>query len=230
MYGVKDQGGCGSCWAFASNSALEGTIAAKTKQPPVRLSEQHVVDCSLTNNQHNIDMFGENFSAYGCNGGWMSWAWYFQHKAGVMLDSDYPYTSGSTGRETRCAHDWNKVIGKRPISWGRMASYVPHLKEKVAEAPLAIAIHASSSAFQFYRSGVLTSASSGCGNNRVNHAVVLVGYTDQAETAPVRLPCSPNRWWHTCPEYHDDREKKEDANGYHNYWKIQNSWGTGWGD
>ena len=66
MFPVKDQGSCGSCWAFTSNSTLEGTIAAKTGKSPVRISEQHLVDCSgATGNG-------------GCNGGWMSSAWRYQ--------------------------------------------------------------------------------------------------------------------------------------------------------
>ena len=66
MHPVKDQGSCGSCWAFTSNTALEGTIAAKTGKSPVRISEQHLVDCSgATGNG-------------GCNGGWMSSAWRYQ--------------------------------------------------------------------------------------------------------------------------------------------------------
>jgi len=53
MHPVKDQGSCGSCWSFGSNTTLEGTIAKKTNKAPVRLSEQHLVDCTLTTNSQN---------------------------------------------------------------------------------------------------------------------------------------------------------------------------------
>ncbi len=47
MTAVKDQGQCGSCWAFASNTALEGSLAVSSGRAPLRLSEQQVVDCTL---------------------------------------------------------------------------------------------------------------------------------------------------------------------------------------
>ena len=53
MGDVKDQGSCGSCWAFAATTALEGTIAIKQNTAPVRLSEQQIVDCTLTTNPEN---------------------------------------------------------------------------------------------------------------------------------------------------------------------------------
>jgi len=46
MTAVKDQGGCGSCWAFAATSALEGTIGVDNKQITERFSEQQSVDCT----------------------------------------------------------------------------------------------------------------------------------------------------------------------------------------
>ena len=53
MHAVKNQGQCGSCWAFAANTALEGAIAIKNNTSPVRLSEQQLVDCTLTGNSYN---------------------------------------------------------------------------------------------------------------------------------------------------------------------------------
>lgn len=61
MVAVKDQGSCGSCWAFAATTALEGTHAIKTGQDPVHLSEQQIVDCTLTTNPENKKRFGKDY-------------------------------------------------------------------------------------------------------------------------------------------------------------------------
>ena len=181
MYPVKNQGGCGSCWAFAANSALEGTIAIKNGSTPVRLSEQHLVDCTLRRNDYNRSLFGEDYGLWGCGGGWMATAWYFQYKNGIMLDSDYPYTSGNDGLETRCAHDASKVVGK-VTNWGQIKASdgLDAVKEKLKTHPLTIAVDAGRSAFQYYSSGVIDEADN-CGTS-LNHAIVIVGYTDTGDS------------------------------------------------
>ena len=65
MFEVKNQGSCGSCWAFAVTSTLEGTLAIKTESTPIRLSEQQGVDCTLAHDQggsYNEDDWG----CWGC--------------------------------------------------------------------------------------------------------------------------------------------------------------------
>jgi len=78
MTEVKNQGGCGSCWAFAATSALEGTIGVDNKKVTERISEQQSVDCTL-NSKENRDRFGKDYGAYGCRGGWMAPSWEFMH-------------------------------------------------------------------------------------------------------------------------------------------------------
>jgi len=60
MTGVKEQGDCGSCWAFAATSALEGAIGLGMGDTPPRLSEQQSVDCTL-NTTKNEEMFGKTY-------------------------------------------------------------------------------------------------------------------------------------------------------------------------
>ena len=71
MTQVKDQGSCGSCWAFAANAAHESAWALKTGQL-LDLSEQELVDCST------------RYGNGGCGGGWYFYAWdYVKAKGGI---------------------------------------------------------------------------------------------------------------------------------------------------
>ena len=103
MTPVKYQGSCGSCWAFTATSVLEGTIAALSDQPPVRLSEQQLVDCNKADPTLEVQKpYNRNF---GCQGGWMSYAWYYHYYEGAMPESEYPY-AGVAGE---CQYDATKA-------------------------------------------------------------------------------------------------------------------------
>jgi len=150
---VKNQGSCGSCWAFSTTGTLEGFD--KIKGGSLKsLSEQQLVDCSKNGNQ-------------GCNGGWPKVALNYFAQNGACSESGYPYT----GRDGTCKKGCQAVAkcGNARTSSGENA-----LLTMVNSVPTSIALSVSGG-FQSYKSGVFSGPCPG----QVNHAVLAVGYTDQ---------------------------------------------------
>jgi C1A family cysteine protease len=156
---VKNQGNCGSCYAFASMATLESQYLIKYAVLK-KLSEQQIVDCDTSNS--------------GCNGGIMANVYYYlMTKHGPDSSTDYPYISstGATGTCKAASYAAQlKVTGYKFAGTTDENSIATWLS---SYGPLAAALNAK--LLQYYSSGVLL-ASNSCDPNALNHAVTLIGF------------------------------------------------------
>jgi len=156
---VKDQGQCGSCWAFSAVQAVESAVALKTGKL-YNLSEQQVVDCDDTD--------------FGCSGGWMdnAFGWMNQNN-GLCSEADYPYVSGTSGMSDKCLTTCSNVPNTKVLNHMDIpVNSDTALMQVLSQQPVSVAIEADQSGFQFYSSGVFTGE---CGTV-LDHGVGLVGY------------------------------------------------------
>ena len=154
---VKNQASCGSCWSFSSTGAMEGAHFVASGEL-LSFSEQQLVSCSKLN--------------HGCNGGSMALAFRFYKNHAAVLESDYPYTSGK-GQVAAC-DSTKKATSVNATGFSMVTPNDSNqLKAALAKGPVSVAIEADKSAFQMYRSGVLTGTA--CGT-KLDHGVLAVGY------------------------------------------------------
>jgi cathepsin L len=155
---IKNQGQCGSCWAFSSTGSLEGQHFKKTGNL-VSLSEQNLVDCDKTN--------------AGCGGGWMDNAFnYVQSNGGIDTEEYYPYQAKDM---PDCTYNDQDIGSDCTAHVDIEKGSETGLKAAVATVgPISVAIDATHQSFQLYKSGVYTEPQ--CSNVTTDHAVLAVGY------------------------------------------------------
>jgi C1A family cysteine protease len=179
---VRNQGGCGSCWAFSTVGVLESNILYQDGLSR-NLSEQYLLSC--------------NTNGWDCDGGWFAHdyhEWEFppgEPEAGAVNETDFPYV----GYQSLCnpphlhhetIDDWYFVGGSGSIP------PVADIKQAILDyGPVSVAI-CTGSAFQDYGGGVFMTNE--CTNP--NHAVVLVGWDDSLGTSGAwRLRNSWGPFW-----------------------------------
>ena len=164
VHPIRDQGQCGSCWAFGATEALSDRFAIE-KNVDVILSPQHLVSCDKNN--------------YGCNGGYLFYAWQFMQKTGVMTEECYPYTSGKTQVDgdcfTTCAD------GSAPVFYHaggyKAAGSVLETQQAIQEQGPVEAAFTVYADFMNYKSGVYQHTSGGLLGG---HAIKCIGWGTEA--------------------------------------------------
>jgi len=159
---VKNQGQCGSCWAFSTTGSVEGAHAQRSGKL-VSLSEQNLVDCSVAEGNH------------GCNGGLMDNAFrYIIKNKGVDTEGSYPYEArGPLTCRFKRPDVGADILNYHDVRRGSEAD----LANSVAERVVSVAIDASHQSFQLYHSGIYDEPR--CSSTVLDHGVLAVGYGAQ---------------------------------------------------
>jgi C1A family cysteine protease len=172
---VRDQGSCGSCWAFGTVGVMESAILIQSGQS-VNLSEQFLVSC--------------NRNGWGCDGGWWAHDYHIntlgsqQSVPGAVLEADMPYTATNGTCRTISNHPYKLT------NWYTIAGYtvpsVDQIKNAIsAYGPVAAAI-CTGPAFSNYRTGVFSTNEASTCPSGVNHAIVLTGWDDATQSWVLR--------------------------------------------
>ncbi|CEG48451.1 cysteine protease family [Plasmopara halstedii] len=202
---IKNQGTCGSCWAFAGVAVIESRFAIENNVIAPLLSVEQVLSCS-----GELDHIQSKFydkmtsSSEGCLGGMPFLTYSYLQLApphGIACEHDYPYAMATNETHPLCLSEsmnvsvtWKSELSDYKV----VASNEEALLRAVMTGPVTANIDAGGNGFRHYGGGIYDAQD--CSNDgvEVNHAVVVVGF---GET---------------------ERGEK--------YWILRNTWGTMWGE
>jgi len=164
---VKDQGQCGSCWAFSSTGAIEGDHALTTKAM-VSLSEQNLIDCT----------WDDPYSNTGCDGGDMIDAMnYVIANKGIDTEDSYSYDDYYGGDQHDCQFDAQSIGATISSLVDVETGNETDLAVATSKGPVSIAIDASHESFQFYAGGIYSESACSAKEKDLDHGVLVVGYS-----------------------------------------------------
>ncbi len=166
---IRNQGNCGSCWAFSTVGIFESKLLM-VDNDNLDLSEQFLVSC--------------NFEGYDCDGGWFAHPYHIsklgqlQNQAGAVLEAAFPYQAADVPCGGVYEHPHRAVSWSYVNPWVDIPS-VAEIKQAIyTHGPLAAAVCVGT-AFNNYRGGIFsTDEKAVCGSGKVNHGIILVGWDD----------------------------------------------------
>jgi C1A family cysteine protease len=161
---VRDQGRCGSCWAFATVAPLECNILIRDGVL-VDLSEQWLISCNRSN--------------YGCSGGWFAHDYHLSRSdpcggCGAVLEADFPYAAADLPCACPYPHRY-QIVGWAYVGSSNGVPPTEAIKQAIMlYGPVSAAVRVTEP-FINYTGGIFNADSGG----QVNHAVTLVGWDDR---------------------------------------------------
>lgn len=170
----KNQGACGSCWAFSTVAVFQDVLALRGKGQ-VALSEQYLLSCNKNN--------------WSCDGGFFAHEYHKALPMGGVPEAEFPYVGKQVACKTNLSHPYHIA------SWSFIPSKddnTPPTVEAIKNAiytygPIGAAVGASN-AFMSYSSGVFNQ----CDGTQPNHAIVLTGWDDDGQYFVMKNSWGPN--------------------------------------
>lgn len=168
---VYEQGGCASCYVFATTDALEAQFRIKNpgKYKDIHLSVQATLNC--------ID--------FGCEGGFLETPLHHFVTTGVPLATEVPY-KGTTKKGSFCPESYENTFHLKPYIACYSSVYTSDEDLKLIlwkRGPVAVSFNTvtkpkDNNAYKFFRGGIWEED---CTSDSVTHAILLVGWTAQNE-------------------------------------------------
>ncbi|MFH0833003.1 MAG: C1 family peptidase [Candidatus Aenigmatarchaeota archaeon] len=158
---VKDQDGCGSCWAFSAVGVVESRINIALNNPDydIDLSEQDVVSCSGTGS---------------CSGGLEGNALSYMKSSGTVIETCFPYAAADSSCSDKCSN--GQLV--KVLDYNAIPASADAIKQAVSDYGPVTAYMAVFTDFYFYNNGTYTSV---WGDYEGTHAISIVGYNDAEE-------------------------------------------------